>query len=107
MSFLTLLFIFTFYLTCHCYVYHQSPLRTTYAGLRYTGQIISSHDVQNRNNNQLSRKEFSPSRLNSKVEDKETVDDLAKVEEIKEPSAFDQVASKGLAGVLAIAAAEA
>jgi hypothetical protein len=45
--------------------------------------------------------------LNSKVEDKETVDDLAKVEEIKEPSAFDQVASKGLAGVLAIAAAEA
>lgn len=30
-----------------------------------------------------------------------------KDDEIKEPSAFDQVASKGLAGVLAIAAAEA
>ena len=37
--------------------------------------------------------------LQSKVENKD--------EEEKEPSAFDQVASKGLAGVLAIAAAEA
>ena len=39
------------------------------------------------------------SRLLCKVENKD--------DEIKEPSAFDQVASKGLAGVLAIAAAEA
>jgi hypothetical protein len=37
----------------------------------------------------------------SKIENKE--EELVE----KEPSAFDQVASKGLAGVLAIAAAEA
>jgi hypothetical protein len=55
------------------------------------------------------KKELLSLRLYSKVEDKvgEKVEDLVEGEEIKEPSAFDQVASKGLAGVLAIAAAEA
>lgn len=43
----------------------------------------------------------SLSKLMSKIENKE--EELVE----KEPSAFDQVASKGLAGVLAIAAAEA
>jgi hypothetical protein len=46
----------------------------------------------------------SASRIQLKVDDKiEEKEEL----EVKEPSAFDQVASKGLAGVLAIAAAEA
>lgn len=44
---------------------------------------------------------FSSTKLQSKIENKD--EEL----EVKEPSAFDQVASKGLAGVLAIAAAEA
>jgi hypothetical protein len=38
---------------------------------------------------------------------KQNVDDAAADAEEKEPSAFDQVASKGLAGILAIATAEA
>mmetsp|Transcript_30630 Transcript_30630/g.29249 ORF Transcript_30630/g.29249 Transcript_30630/m.29249 type:complete len:199 (+) Transcript_30630:86-682(+) len=110
MSSSTLIVIFTFCLLYHCYGYHQQqgPLRN-----RYTGQFISSHGVRIRNNNQLSsfenKKELLSLRLYSKVEDKvgEKVEDLVEGEEIKEPSAFDQVASKGLAGVLAIAAAEA
>lgn len=44
---------------------------------------------------------FGSTKLLANVENKD--EEL----EVKEPSAFDQVASKGLAGVLAIAAAEA
>jgi hypothetical protein len=111
MSSSTLIVTFTFCLLYHCYGYHQQqqgPLRN-----RYTGQFSRSHGVRIRNNNQWSsfenNKDLLSLRLYSKVEDTvgEKAEDLVKGEEIKEPSAFDQVASKGLAGVLAIAAAEA
>lgn len=104
MSFILIL-IFASCLSHHCSGYQHAPLR-------YRSQIISGNDVKIRNINQLhsfeSKKNFSSVRLHSKVEEKAggKVEDLVE-EEIKEPSAFDQVASKGLAGVLAIAAAEA
>ena len=53
------------------------------------------------NNHRAYPGSFGSTKLLANVENKD--EEL----EVKEPSAFDQVASKGLAGVLAIAAAEA
>jgi hypothetical protein len=65
-------------------------------------QATRSSDFRSVTSNQRSQTiRCSLSKLMSKIENKE--EEVAE----KEPSAFDQVASKGLAGVLAIAAAEA
>ena len=62
---------------------HRDSNSVSRIGLKFSNNVPSNYN----------------SRLLCKLENKDG--------EIKEPSAFDQVASKGLAGVLAIAAAEA
>ena len=62
---------------------HRDINSVSRIGIKFSNDVLSSYN----------------SRLLCKLENKD--------DEIKEPSAFDQVASKGLAGVLAIAAAEA
>ena len=88
----TILIIFASLLSHRCTAFQYSV--ATRKSLQQCRTVV------NRLNN-INNHHSSSTKLLANVENKD--EEL----EVKEPSAFDQVASKGLAGVLAIAAAEA
>jgi hypothetical protein len=95
----TVLILFACLLSHRCTAYHHSAaIRKSASSQSYRNSV---NGFKNVNNYRMHPVSFSSTKLQSKVENKD--EEL----EVKEPSAFDQVASKGLAGVLAIAAAEA
>ena len=90
----TILIIFASLLSHRCTAFQYS------VATRKSASLQQCRTVVNRLNN-INNHHASSTKLLANVENKD--EEL----EVKEPSAFDQVASKGLAGVLAIAAAEA
>jgi hypothetical protein len=95
----TILVLFACLLSHRCTAFHHSAaIRRSASSKSCRINLNGFKDV---NSYRMHPVSFSSTKLQSKVENKD--EEL----EVKEPSAFDQVASKGLAGVLAIAAAEA
>ena len=95
----TILIIFACLLSLRCTAFRFSAGSRKFAS--YQRCRPGANGVNSINNHRAYPGLFGSTKLLSNVENKD--EEL----EVKEPSAFDQVASKGLAGVLAIAAAEA
>ena len=95
----SILIIFVCLLSHRCTAFHYPAAIRTSASLKRCSTGLNGFN--NINNHLVYPGSFSSTKLLANVENKD--EELV----IKEPSAFDQVASKGLAGVLAIAAAEA
>lgn len=91
--------LFSCLLSYQCLGFQLTSPIVRYASLKDATRSSEIRTIASSQRSQTIRNSLS--KLMSKIEEKE-----GEVAE-KEPSAFDQVASKGLAGVLAIAAAEA
>lgn len=89
----------------HCYCYQLLP--STIRKISVWNDKYSNIVSINKRTNKAFNVKHDGLELKLKIDDKAEDNKKGDVVEEKEPSAFDQVASKGLAGVLAIAAAEA